>query len=89
MTFITEAVADIGVYAAMWANRGEQPTAAERAAASQAVERIDATLRRLHRLRGDLVTEMRQADDETARRVDKLLRERGNGVVELPDEPQD
>lgn len=92
MTFITEAVADLGVYKAMWDNRGEQATAAQRAAASQAVERIDVTLQRLHRLRSDLVTEIRTADDETARRTDELLerlrRERG-GVTPLPDSPDE
>lgn len=89
MTWISEGVNDLGAYLALWSNRGDQVTAAERAAASEAVERIDVTLRRLHELRSDLVTEIRAADDETARRTDELLEqlraERG-GVTPLPDD---
>lgn len=84
---IREGVADLGEYLGMWATRSAatRPDAA-RAAATMAVERIDTTLQRLHSLRTQLVTEVRTFDAETSARVDELLRQRGSGVVGLPDE---
>lgn len=64
VTFCREAIADAAVYLAMWGNRGDQPTAAERAAASAALDRLDVTLQRLHRLRGDLAAEIRRVGQD-------------------------
>lgn len=73
LTFAREAVADLGVYKAMWDGRAERPTAAQRTAANEAVDRIDSALKNLHLLRSALVTEIRQADDASAARTDALL----------------
>jgi hypothetical protein len=47
-----------------------------RQAANTAMDTIDAMLAELHRARTSLVTEIRQADDASAVRVDALLTER-------------
>lgn len=64
MTFIREGVDDIGVYLAMWNNKKPLPApdATARAAADQALERIDTTARRLQRLRERLVAEIALED---------------------------
>lgn len=72
MTFIREGVEDLGAYLAMWATRDQAPTAA-RAAAGQAVERIDVTVRGMQRLRSQLVGEIRASDEAVGAPTDALL----------------
>jgi hypothetical protein len=57
---------------AQWAYR-EEPAAGARDAANVAVECIDSALRELHRIRADLVGQIRVYDDATAARTDALL----------------
>lgn len=59
----------LGTWLGIWENRKE-PDAFARRCASDAV---DAALRELHSVRQQLITEIRQADDATAARADKLL----------------
>ena len=54
-------------------SKADDPDA--RRAANTAMDEIDAMLRELHTLRQALVTETRASDDETAARVDELLRQ--------------
>ena len=49
-------------------------------AAHAAVKEIDKLTHQLHRLREQLVTELRQDEDAAAARVDALLRERRGGA---------
>jgi hypothetical protein len=70
----------LGISLAQWAYRDEAADrAAARRAANTAMDTIDGMLRRLHAARARLVTEIRQADDATAARVDELLAERHGG----------
>ncbi len=64
----------MAVALAQWEIRdGTVPQPAVREAANTAVDAIDAMLRELHAMRSRLVSEIRQADDATGRRVDELL----------------
>ena len=64
----------LGVALAQWAARDDTRAQPEvRQAANTAMDVIDAMLAELHQLRARLVTEIRQADDATAARVDALL----------------
>jgi hypothetical protein len=64
----------LGVALAQWATRDDtKPQTGVREAANTAIETIDAMLADLHRARAQLVTEIRDADDATMRRVDELL----------------
>lgn len=65
-------VEDLGVWLGIWDNRAE-PDAHARRCASDAVNAIDATLRDLHSVRQQLISEIRTADDATAARADVLL----------------
>lgn len=71
-------VDNLGVGLAVWSYRRE-PDAHARRAASDAVDAIDAALAALHRIRATLIGEIREADDETAVRVDELLARRRDG----------
>lgn len=64
LTFIVEAIHDLGQYLQDWAGRRPlpEPSTAARAAADEAVGRIDSALQRLVELRSELVAEIRQAD---------------------------
>ncbi len=64
----------LNVSLAIWMARDDtRPQPEAREAANTAVDAIDAMLRELHAMRSRLVSEIRQADDETGRRVDELL----------------
>lgn len=58
---------------AQWAYRDTTKVPGVRDAANVAVECIDAALRELYRIRGELVGQIRRYDDATAARVDALL----------------
>jgi hypothetical protein len=58
---------------AQWAYREETKVPGVRAAANMAVESIDGALRELHRIRQELVGQIREFDDETMRRSGDLL----------------
>ena len=73
LSAIFEHAEDLGAWLAVWEARNE-PDAHARRCASDAVDAIDAMLRDLHSVRQQLITEIRQADDATAARADKLLR---------------
>lgn len=79
-TVLRTAVESASVNLAVWAGRdGGHADASVRQAANDAMTGIDAALAELHKIRADLVGEMRRYDDETARRVDALLAERRAG----------
>ena len=71
----------LGVSLAWWAGRDTaRDKAAARRAANTAMAAVDAMLAELHRARARLVSEIRQADDATAARVDALLAQRRAGA---------
>ena len=72
LSAIRSSVDDLGAWLAIWSARRE-PDAHARRCASGAVDAIDAALLELHRIRGQLIGEIRQADDASAARVDALL----------------
>jgi hypothetical protein len=76
LSVVRERVDDLGVGLAVWSYRRE-PDAHARRAAAEAVGAIDAALAALHRIRAQLVAEVRRADDEAAARVDQLLARTG------------
>jgi hypothetical protein len=64
----------LGPALAQWAGRdGTKPEPETRQAANTAVAAIDGMLTELHRIRQQLVSEIRAADDANAARVDELL----------------
>ncbi|PXY17330.1 hypothetical protein [Prauserella flavalba] len=66
LSALRELVEDLGIQVATWSRRDDDPTKGqplERAAAGDAVGTIDAMLAKLHRLRSQLVTEIRRRDD--------------------------
>jgi hypothetical protein len=67
-----EAVDYIGVGLAIWQARHE-PDAFARRCASDAIDAADNLLAAAHRIRAQLVTQVRRADDEAAARADQLL----------------
>jgi hypothetical protein len=67
-----EAVDYIGVGRAIWDARHE-PDAFARRCAADAIDAIDTALASLHRIRAEWVSQIRQADDQAAARVDQLL----------------
>jgi hypothetical protein len=61
----------------LWEDRDDtKPQPLVRQAANTAVHAIDALLGELHRMRADLLDQIRVSDDTSAARVDALLRER-------------
>jgi len=68
-------VDDLGAWLAIWEARRE-PDAHARRCASDAVDAIDGAIHELHKVRQQLVSEIRQADDATAARADTLLARR-------------
>ncbi len=73
LSALREHVEDLGVWIGIWSNRTE-PDAHARRCASDAVDAIDAMLRDLYLVRGQLTQEIRTADDTAAARADELLR---------------
>jgi hypothetical protein len=74
---IRAAAADLGTYLALWDMRKQdEADAASRGAANEAITAIDEATAALHAVRSRLVGEMRDYDDETARRTDELLARR-------------
>jgi hypothetical protein len=70
----------LGPALATWAARDEtQPQPGVRQAANTAMAAIDDMLAALHRVRGQLVGEIRRFDDATMARVDAMLAEREAG----------
>jgi hypothetical protein len=72
LSALHSAVDDLGPWLAIWQARRE-PDARARRCASDAIDAIDTALAALHRVRARLVSETRQADDQAAARVDRLL----------------
>lgn len=63
---LRELIETLGIAIGTWADRSDDPAKAqprERTAAGGAVETIDAMLKGLHRLRRQLVSEVRRSDD--------------------------
>jgi hypothetical protein len=65
-------VDNLGPWLAIWQARTE-PDAHARRCAADAVNSIDTALAELHGIRAELVTQLRQADDQAAARADALL----------------
>jgi len=64
----------LGVAVAQWSVRDDSKAQPEiRQAANVAMAAVDDMLSTLHRLRGQLVTEIRQSDDASAARADALI----------------
>ena len=72
LSVIRSSAVDLGAWLAIWSARAE-PDAHARRCASDAIDAADAALAALHRIRGRLVGQVRQADDATAARADALL----------------
>ncbi len=71
----------LGVALATWATRDDRKAQPEVTRTGHtAVEAIDAMLAELHRARQQLVTEIRQAQDAAAARVDALLAQHPGGA---------
>jgi hypothetical protein len=68
-------VDELGTWLGIWCNRTEPDAHARRCAndAIDAIDAIDAMLRELYKIRQQLVSEIRTADDATAARTDALL----------------
>jgi len=80
LTALRNHVEDLGTWLGIWCNRKE-PDAHARRCANDAVDAIDAMLRKLYLVRGRLTGEVRAADDASAARADALLRPReGEGL---------
>jgi hypothetical protein len=76
---------DLGAFLAIWQARDDtKPDAHARRAASGAVDAIDAAIRKLHKIRQKLVSEIRASADATAARVDALLAERAGDDFPRP-----
>ena len=74
VTSLDAQLAALGIALAQWAVRDDsKPQPEIRQAANTACAAVDDMLATLHRLRGQLVTEVRQSDDASAARADALL----------------
>ena len=77
-------VEDLAVALAIWSARDDtKPDAPARRAANDAVDAVDAMLAELHQLRQSLVSDIRDSDDRSAIRADKLLA-RTDDATKLP-----
>jgi hypothetical protein len=72
LSAIRDRVEDLAVALGIWCNRTE-PDAHARRAATDAVDAIDAAIGHLHKVRRELVADIREADDRAAARADDLL----------------
>jgi hypothetical protein len=73
LSAIHSSVDSLGPWLAIWEHRAEPDAAHARRCASDAIDAIDAALGALHRIRGRLVGEVRQADALADARADELL----------------
>jgi hypothetical protein len=80
-------VDNLGPWLAIWAARTE-PDAHARRCANGAMDAIDGALAALHRIRGELVGQVRAADDATAARVDELLARTRDGPPVPHEDPE-
>jgi hypothetical protein len=71
LSALREHAENLAAWTAVWEARAE-PDAHARRSASDGVDAIDAMLRDLYLIRGQLTAEVRQADDATAARADAL-----------------
>jgi hypothetical protein len=86
---LREHAENLAAWTPVWEARAE-PDAHARRCASDAADAIDAMLRDLYLIRGQLTAEVRQADDATAARADALparMREEGRGDLPTRDRP--
>ena len=68
----------LSVALSQWERRDDtRPQPEIRRAANMAMDEIDAMLRELHTLRGQLVSQIRDSDDASRARADALLRRDG------------
>ena len=65
-------VDDLAVSLAIWCDRSE-PGAHARRGANDAMDAVDAAIGHLHKVRRELVADIREADDRAAARADALL----------------
>jgi hypothetical protein len=73
---------DLGVWLSIWSYREDnKPDAHARRHANDAVDAIDAAIRKLYGVRTQLITEIRDADDASAARVDALLAARRDATA--------
>jgi hypothetical protein len=79
LSAVHDAVDNLGPWLAIWSARTE-PDAHARRCANDAMDAIDGALAALHRIRGELVGQLRVADDETGRRADELLARMRDGL---------
>ncbi len=77
------AVENLGPWRTIWQTRRE-PDAFARRCASDAIDAIDTALAALHRIRAGWITEIRQADDQSAARADELLARMRDGPQAMP-----
>jgi len=77
------AVENLGPWRAIWQAHRE-PDAFARRCASDAIDAIDTALAALHHIRAGWITEIRQADDQSAARADELLARMRDGPPGLP-----
>jgi hypothetical protein len=78
LSAVHDAVDNLAVWTAIWQARAE-PDAHARRCASDAIDAADRAIGTLHRIRGELVGQVRAADDATAARVDELLARTSDG----------
>lgn len=85
LTAIRNHIDGLGVWLAIWQARDDgKPDAPARRAANDAVDAIDGALAELHKIRQQLISEIRVSDDNTAARVDALLAERAGDDFPSP-----
>ena len=72
LSALRDRVEDLAVALAIWCNRTE-PDARARRCANDAVDAVDAAIGLLHKVRRELVADIRGADDRGAERADELL----------------
>jgi hypothetical protein len=72
LSAVHTAVDNLGPWLAIWQDRHE-PDAFARRCASDAIGAADTAIRELHGFRAELVTQVRQADDQAALRADELI----------------
>jgi hypothetical protein len=72
LSAIRDHVENAATWLGIWCNRTE-PDAHARRCANDAVDAIDSAIGHLHKVRRELLSEIREADDATLARADALL----------------